>query len=78
MNRDFGGVLKYRLDWIFVKPAYGPSTKPGGKAPGGKAKASFFEPEMAHTMNNLNDAVPDKLSDPAPITVDLPLAVARK
>ncbi len=68
MNRDFGGVIKYRLDWIFVKPPQRSGTT--------QARLPF-QPRMPLTMNDLNSAVPEKLSDHAPITVELPLAAKR-
>jgi endonuclease/exonuclease/phosphatase family metal-dependent hydrolase len=63
MQRSMGGVFQYRLDWIFVKPE-GSGT---GPLP--------FEPEFPTTMKELNEALPERLSDHAPITVDLPMSV---
>lgn len=62
MNRDFGGIIKFRLDWIFVKPP-GESTDPA-------AQETFF-PEMPQTLQALNDALPERLSDHAPISAVL-------
>ena len=59
MDRDFGGVVKFRLDWIFVKP-------PGDSGNG--VMQSAFYPEMPQTMQALNRALPDRLSDHAPIS----------
>ena len=59
MDRDFGGVVKFRLDWIFAKP-------PGDSGNG--VMQSAFYPEMPQTMQALNRALPDRLSDHAPIS----------
>jgi hypothetical protein len=64
MQRSMGGVFQYRLDWIFVKPA-GSGTGPYA-----------FQPELPTTMKELNQALPERLSDHAPITVDLPMRVS--
>jgi endonuclease/exonuclease/phosphatase family metal-dependent hydrolase len=69
MQRDYGGILRYRLDWIFVKPSEG-HDDPGTFRP--------FEPEMPRTLEDLNRALPERLSDHAPITVELPLAAKAK
>ena len=67
MPRDFGGVIRYRLDWIFVKsPQTAKSAKPA------------FYPEMPMTMNVLNHALTERLSDHAPISVEIPVKTARK
>lgn len=68
MKRDFGGTIKYRLDWIFVKPPQ--STKGANAGP-------VFLPEMPRTFNELNNALAERLSDHAPITVDMPLRIKR-
>ena len=68
MNRDFGGVIKYRLDWVFVKPPHGAAMKPSPPA---------FRPQMPLTMDDLNSALPEKLSDHAPITVEVPMPGGR-
>ncbi len=66
MKRDFGGLVgRYKLDWFFVK-SY--STEPRGSGP------YRFAPHDPVTMRDLNSAVPDGISDHAPITVDLPFA----
>jgi hypothetical protein len=67
LKRDFGGLVgRYKLDWIFVKP-YIPH-------PRGKGMSYQFAPHFPLTMRDLNNAVPDGISDHAPITVDLPLS----
>ncbi|MGC1870176.1 MAG: hypothetical protein WA700_04390 [Acidobacteriaceae bacterium] len=63
MQRTYGGLIQYRLDWIFVKPE-GSGT---GPLP--------FRPEFPTTMKELNQSLPDRLSDHAPITVDLPMTL---
>jgi endonuclease/exonuclease/phosphatase family metal-dependent hydrolase len=68
LPRDFkGAVGRYRLDWFFIKPPAGsPATK----------KSRFLYPEFPRTMQTLNRSLEPRLSDHAPITVDLPLAVS--
>jgi endonuclease/exonuclease/phosphatase family metal-dependent hydrolase len=66
LQRDFGGLVgRYKLDWFFVKP-FIPS-------PRGENMSYEFAPHFPLTMRDLNNAVPDGVSDHAPITVDLPL-----
>ncbi|MGD0298719.1 MAG: endonuclease/exonuclease/phosphatase family protein [Bryobacteraceae bacterium] len=66
LKRDFGGLVgRYKLDWFFVKP-YIPR-------PRGDGMSYYFAPHFPMTMRDLNNAVPDGVSDHAPITVDLPL-----
>ena len=64
MQRTYGGLIQYRLDWIFVKPA------------GSGAGPHPFQPYFPTTMKELNSALPDPLSDHAPITADLPFDVS--
>lgn len=67
LKRDFGGLVgRYKLDWILVKP-YIPR-------PRGERMSYQFAPHFPLTMRDLNNAVPDGISDHAPITVDLPLS----
>jgi len=66
LQRDFGGLVgRYKLDWFFVKP-FIPN-------PRGEGMSHEFAPHSPLTMRDLNNAVPDGVSDHAPITVDLPL-----
>jgi endonuclease/exonuclease/phosphatase family metal-dependent hydrolase len=66
LKRDFGGLVgRYKLDWFFVKP-YIPQPRGGGMS-------YEFAPQFPVTMRDLNNAVPDGVSDHAPITVDLAL-----
>jgi endonuclease/exonuclease/phosphatase family metal-dependent hydrolase len=64
LQRDYGGILRYRLDWIFVRPSQGPFQP--------------FAPEMPMTLDDLNRALPERLSDHAPITVELPVVGTAK
>jgi endonuclease/exonuclease/phosphatase family metal-dependent hydrolase len=66
LGRRFGPVGEYKLDWIFVRPAH--LEKPDGKV------FSAFSCYHGRTMRALNHAIPDRISDHNPITVDLPLA----
>ena len=66
LKRDFGGLVgRYKLDWFLVKP-YIPR-------PRGDGMSYHFAPHFPMTMRELNNSVPDGISDHAPITVDLPL-----
>lgn len=65
IKRDFGGLVgRYKLDWFFVKPFI--------PRPRGAGMSYQFAPQFPLTMRNLNNAVPDGVSDHAPMTVDLP------
>jgi endonuclease/exonuclease/phosphatase family metal-dependent hydrolase len=67
LKRDFGGLVgRYKLDWFFVKPFI--------QRPRGGGMSFEFAPHFPMTMRDLNNAVPDGISDHAPITVDLPLS----
>ncbi len=70
VKRDFGGLVgRYKLDWFFVKP-FIPRAR-------GQGMSYEFAPHFPLTMRELNNAVPDGVSDHAPITVDLPLSYPR-
>ena len=65
LKRDFGGLVgRYKLDWFFIKPFIA--------QPRGEGMSYEFAPHFPVTMRDLNNAVPDGISDHAPITVDLP------
>jgi endonuclease/exonuclease/phosphatase family metal-dependent hydrolase len=65
-TRDFGGLVgRFKLDWVFVKPFI--------TNPRRKAQDFRFAPHFAVTMRQLNESVPDRISDHPPMTVDLPL-----
>jgi len=57
-------IGKYKLDWIFVKPAVKDSKSD---------KIIEFEPFYGRTLLEMNYAFNKPLSDHSPITVDLPL-----
>ncbi|HLH03964.1 MAG TPA: endonuclease/exonuclease/phosphatase family protein [Bryobacteraceae bacterium] len=66
LPRDFKGAIgRYRLDWFFIKPPAGEETR-------------LLRPQFARTMQALNQGLEPRLSDHAPITVDLPLAGVEK
>jgi len=65
LERRFGPVGEYKLDWIFVRPAY--LTSPDAR------QWSAFSCYYGRTLKALNHAIPGRISDHDPITVDLPL-----
>jgi hypothetical protein len=66
LARTYGGLVgEYKLDWFFVK---GYATDPSKL--GGSYK---FAAHFARTLQEVNDAPDDSLSDHFPITVDIPL-----
>ncbi len=69
VKRDFGGLVgNYKLDWLLIKPFI--------PQPRGDGMSYWFAPHFPMTMRALNNAVPDGISDHAPITVDLPLSAS--
>lgn len=63
-SRDYSGsVGRFKLDWIFVKPLI--------QQPRRGAQCYRFAPHFAKTMRALNESVPGRISDHAPMTVDL-------
>jgi len=65
-TRDFGGLLgRFKIDWIFVKPFI--------EDPRRREQSYRFAPHFPVTMRELNESVPDRISDHPPMTVDLPL-----
>ena len=63
LPRSFKGLLgRYRLDWFLVKPAYDDERLTDALAP--------WRPR---TMIDLNTSPTERISDHAPITVDLPV-----
>ena len=57
-------VAKFKLDWFFVKADL---TQPR------QADAPFlFAPQFARTLVNLNNCLPERISDHSPMTIDLP------
>lgn len=67
LGRRFGPVGEYKLDWIFVRPAH-------LDKPDDEREFSAFSCFHGRTLHALNHAIPDRISDHNPITVDLPLA----
>jgi endonuclease/exonuclease/phosphatase family metal-dependent hydrolase len=66
LAKTYGGLVgEYKLDWFFVKGYATDSSKPGG--------SYKFAPHFARTLQEVNNAPDDSLSDHFPITVDLPL-----
>ncbi len=65
LERRFGPVGRYKLDWIFVRPAR--------LDKGDGHNFSAFSCYRGRTMRAVNHAIPDRISDHNPITVDLPL-----
>jgi endonuclease/exonuclease/phosphatase family metal-dependent hydrolase len=57
-------VAKFKLDWIFVKSDL--SNPRDLKGP------YRFAPHFARTMSDLNNSLPEPISDHSPMTVDLP------
>jgi hypothetical protein len=67
LARTYGGLVgEYKLDWFFVKGYAADSSKPGG--------SYKFAPHFARTLQEVNNAPDDSLSDHFPITVDIPLS----
>ncbi len=66
LARTYGGLVgEYKLDWFFVKGYATDSSKPGG--------SYKFSPNFARTLQEVNEAPDDSLSDHFPMTVDVPL-----
>jgi endonuclease/exonuclease/phosphatase family metal-dependent hydrolase len=63
-ERALGVVGKLKLDWILVK-AY-------ARDPRGDKEPFRFAPHFARTLDSINYALPIRLSDHNPISVDLP------
>jgi endonuclease/exonuclease/phosphatase family metal-dependent hydrolase len=70
VERTVAFVGKFKLDWIFVRP-------PALTEHDDDAQPHRFAPHFGRTLKSLNDALQDRVSDHAPITVDLPLAEPR-
>jgi hypothetical protein len=66
LGRTFGPIGKYKLDWIFVRPAK--LTDPHGIN-----QPHRFAPHFGRTLKELNKSIPGHISDHNPIIVDLPL-----
>lgn len=59
-------IGKYKLDWIFVKPA-------AAKDDATRKESYRFAPHFGRTLTAVNEAVEDRISDHRPLIVDLPL-----
>lgn len=66
VERTVAFVGKYKLDWIFVRP-------PALTRHDDEGQPHRFAPHFGRTLKSLNEAVPERVSDHAPIMVDLPL-----
>ncbi len=65
VERTIGFVGKFKLDWIFVKPA-------GLTSPYGLDQPYVFAPQFGRTLKDLNHSFADRISDHDPLIVDLP------
>ena len=66
LGRTFGPIGKYKLDWIFVRPA-------SLTDPHDRTQPYRFAPHFGRTLKDLNESIPDRISDHSPIIADLPL-----
>jgi endonuclease/exonuclease/phosphatase family metal-dependent hydrolase len=66
VERTIAFVGKFKLDWFFIKP-------PVLTDPYAKDAPHRFAPHLGRTLQALNEAPKERISDHAPITVDLPL-----
>ncbi|HEX7175866.1 MAG TPA: endonuclease/exonuclease/phosphatase family protein [Pyrinomonadaceae bacterium] len=66
VERTVAFVGKFKLDWIFVKPF-------ALTEPDDDEQPHRFAPHFGRTLKSLNDALTDRISDHAPMMVDLPL-----
>jgi endonuclease/exonuclease/phosphatase family metal-dependent hydrolase len=57
-------VAKFKLDWVFVKDNI--------EAPRDLSGPFLFAPHFARTLGDLNNCLPEPISDHSPMTVDLP------
>ena len=66
VTRPIKFIGKYKLDWIFVKPA-------ALKNPVARRGSFRFAPHFGQTLTEVNEITEDRVSDHRPIIVDLPL-----
>jgi endonuclease/exonuclease/phosphatase family metal-dependent hydrolase len=66
VERTIAFVGKFKLDWFFVKPL-------SLTEPYAKEEPHRFAPHFGRTLKELNEAPTERISDHAPIMVDLPL-----
>jgi endonuclease/exonuclease/phosphatase family metal-dependent hydrolase len=67
VDRTIAFVGKFKLDWFFVKP-------PALTDPEARNGPHLFAPHFGRTLVLLNEAIEDRISDHAPLMIDLPLA----
>jgi endonuclease/exonuclease/phosphatase family metal-dependent hydrolase len=70
VERTVTFVGKFKLDWIFVKPV-------SLTDPYDKKQPHRFAPHFGRTLKTLNEGPKDRISDHAPVMVDLPLTEPR-
>lgn len=66
VERPIGFIGKYKLDWIFVKPAKLTEPKDCDQS-------YLFAPHFGRTLTQINEVIADRISDHRPILVDLPI-----
>lgn len=66
VERTIAFVGKFKLDWIFVKPV-------SLTDPYDQKQPHRFAPHFGRTLKTLNEGPKDRISDHAPVMVDLPL-----
>ena len=66
VERTIAFVGKFKLDWIFVKPL-------SLTDPYDKKQPHRFAPHFGRTLKTLNEGPSERISDHAPLMVDLPL-----
>lgn len=71
VKRPIKFIGKYKLDWIFVKPA-------NLTNPTDRNQSYLFAPHFGRTLVGINEAIEDRISDHRPLIVDLPLAEPHK
>ena len=68
LPRDYKGTVgRYKLDWFFIKPVGPPESKQA-------QQPRNFAPWFARTYQKVNEAPVERISDHAPMTIDLPLS----
>jgi len=70
LGKTYGPVGRYKLDWIFVRPA-------GTARPNEIWEEPPLTPYYGRTLSELNHSIPERISDHNPITVDLTLRETR-
>lgn len=70
LGKAYGPIGRYKLDWIFVRPA-------GTARPDEIWEEPPLTPYYGRTLPELNHSIPERISDHNPITVDLTLRTKR-